>query len=64
MTATKKKCVVGVNFCDSCPHFDNKYYTFSSECNLLGRRIPASEKDDYKFPIPEDCPLPDWKEND
>jgi hypothetical protein len=60
----KKKCTVGVNFCDSCPHFDNEYYSYERTCVLLGRKIYSTELTDYRTPIPEDCPLPDWKEND
>ena len=55
----KKKAVVrGIESCDDCPFFDNEYYTYNAECELLNDRpIPSNRHGIYC--IPDDCPLED-----
>jgi len=38
-----------------CPHFDDEYYDYNSECEALNRKI-------LDRVIPDDCPLATTKE--
>lgn len=53
---TKKICVIEVNSCDGCPHFDNEYYSYNERCVLLNRCVRFDTEQD-SHPIPDDCPL-------
>ena len=51
-----KKCVLKVETCDNCPHFDDEYSAGRRMCEKLCRRI---EEDG----VPPDCPLPEFSED-
>ena len=53
---SKKICVIEVNSCDGCPHFDNEYYSYNERCVLLNRCIRFDSEQDC-YPIPDDCTL-------
>lgn len=50
-----RKCVIRVEGCQDCPHFNNEYYSYREWCRRLDRKIPGS--------IPDDCPLPMFSED-
>ena len=55
----KKTCVI--EQCNDCPFFDNEYYDFAQTCSKLNRKIDVENFRDY--PMPVDCPLPDFFES-
>ena len=55
----KRTKVLIINDCNDCPHFDNEYWTFNMECELLKRILKISDRSGC-IDIPDDCPLVDF----
>jgi hypothetical protein len=60
----KKVAIVIVEYCGECPFFDNEYYQYNETCEKLNRIIPSDGTRRGRFPIPPDCPLKDYHDQD
>ena len=56
------KKILIISHCNECHHFDDEYYTYNEKCSILNRIIKADNN--LQYPIPEDCPLDTYKEEE